>query len=288
MIDGKAVIVISSHVARGAVGNRTIVFALESCGHPVWAVPTIVLPWHPGHGPATRIVPPAEEFAAFMCDLERAPWLGQVGAVISGYLGEASQADAVASLVTAVRKASPRAIYLCDPVMGDAEGQYVAETTAIAVRDRLMPIADVATPNRFELSWMTGRKLDSIAAVRAAASAAKPPAMLVTSTPGEAAGNIGNLLISSGSALLAEHPLVENPPKGTGDLVAALYVSRLLKGDGAEEALRYATSGVFQAVERACARGADELTLAADIDCMTRPTALVTMRRLEAEMAAGT
>ncbi|UUP17426.1 pyridoxal kinase PdxY [Nitratireductor thuwali] len=287
MMDGKAVIVISSHVARGAVGNRTIVFALESCGHPVWAVPTIALPWHPGHGPATRIVPPAEEFSAFMGDLERAPWLGQVGAVTSGYLGEASQADAVVSLVAAVKKANPRAFYVCDPVMGDAEGQYVAESTAAAVRDRLMPIADLATPNRFELSWMTGRKLDSIAAIRAAASDAKPPAMLVTSAPGEAAGSIGNLLMSAGSALLAEHPAVDNPPKGTGDLVAALYVSRLLKGDGAEDALRYATSGVFQAVERACARGADELTLAADIDCMIRPATQVTLRRLQAGIAAA-
>jgi pyridoxine kinase len=52
-----AVVVISSHVARGTVGNRAIVFALEALGFPVWAVPTVMLPWHPGHGPAPRIVP---------------------------------------------------------------------------------------------------------------------------------------------------------------------------------------------------------------------------------------
>ncbi|TGR73387.1 pyridoxal kinase, partial [Mesorhizobium sp. M1C.F.Ca.ET.189.01.1.1] len=51
----RAVIVISSHVARGSVGNRAAVFALETRGFPVWAVPTIILPWHPGHGRATRI-----------------------------------------------------------------------------------------------------------------------------------------------------------------------------------------------------------------------------------------
>ena len=74
----RAVIVISSHVARGSVGNRAAVFALETLGHPVWAVPTVLLPWHPGHGPATRIVPDADQFSAFMKDLERAPWLGEV------------------------------------------------------------------------------------------------------------------------------------------------------------------------------------------------------------------
>jgi pyridoxine kinase len=58
----RAVIVISSHVARGSVGNRAVVFALETLGFPVWAVPTIILPWHPGHGRATRIVPEKNNF----------------------------------------------------------------------------------------------------------------------------------------------------------------------------------------------------------------------------------
>jgi pyridoxine kinase len=56
-VSSNAVIVISSHVVRGSVGNRAAVFALETLGHPVWAVPTVILPWHPGHGPAKRIVP---------------------------------------------------------------------------------------------------------------------------------------------------------------------------------------------------------------------------------------
>ena len=58
-----AVVAISSHVARGSVGNRAIVFALESLGFPVWSVPTVTLPWHPGHGPAPRIVPDGATFA---------------------------------------------------------------------------------------------------------------------------------------------------------------------------------------------------------------------------------
>ncbi|MGO8536034.1 pyridoxal kinase, partial [Rhizobium ruizarguesonis] len=40
-----AVIVISSHVVRGSVGNRAAFFALETLGHPVWALPTIERPW---------------------------------------------------------------------------------------------------------------------------------------------------------------------------------------------------------------------------------------------------
>jgi pyridoxine kinase len=50
------ILVISSHVVRGSVGNRAAVFALESLGFPVWAVPTVTLAWHPGQGTAMRIV----------------------------------------------------------------------------------------------------------------------------------------------------------------------------------------------------------------------------------------
>ena len=67
--DKAAVIAVSSHVVRGTVGNRAMVFALESLGHPVWSVPTVTLPWHPGHGPATRLVPGPEQFSAFIEDL---------------------------------------------------------------------------------------------------------------------------------------------------------------------------------------------------------------------------
>ena len=151
-----AVIVISSHVARGTVGNRAAVFALESLGFPVWAVPTVMLPWHPGHGKATRIVPDVKSFAGLVEDLGKARWLPEVGAIISGYLGDASQAAAVAALVKTVKAQNPHVRYLCDPVIGDVNGLYVPEATAIAIRDQLLPLADVTTPNRFELSWLTG------------------------------------------------------------------------------------------------------------------------------------
>src|SRR5687767_13630126 len=158
----RAVIVISSHVARGSVGNRAAVFALETLGHPVWAVPTVILPWHPGHGRATRIVPAPEEFASLMRDLEKARWLGEVAAVLTGYLGDASQADAAASLVRAVKAKNPDAIYLCDPICGDGGDLYVPESVAMAIRDRLLPLADIATPNRFELEWLSGKSLDDL------------------------------------------------------------------------------------------------------------------------------
>src|SRR5690606_38810513 len=109
------------------------------------------------------------------------PWLGEVGAVLSGYLGETGQGEAIAGLVEAVKAKNPRALYVCDPVMGDSGGLYVPEATAATLRDRLMPLADIATPNRYELEWMAGAKLPDLGSTIAAALDAGPATMLVTS-----------------------------------------------------------------------------------------------------------
>lgn len=276
----RAVIVISSHVARGSVGNRAAVFALETLGHPVWAVPTVILPWHPGHGRATRIVPEPEKFAALMKDLEGAPWLDEVGAVLSGYLGDPLQATAVASLVRAVKSRNPRALYVCDPVMGDSGGLYVLVETATAIKDVLMPVADIATPNRFELEWMSGAKLDDVKAVIAAALDAGPNAMLVTSAPALIAGSIGNLLLTATDALLAEHRIIDKPPNGLGDLTAALYLARLLAGQPVAKALQSTTASVFEILARTSKRGGDELQLETDSESLSHPMAMVQLRHL--------
>lgn len=275
-----AVIVLSSHVVRGSVGNRAIVFALERLGFPVWAVPTVVLPWHTGHGRGTRIVPEAEQFAALTGELERAPWLGEVGAVLSGYLGNPGQAAAVASLVGAVKARNPDAVYLCDPVMGDAPGLYIPQATAEAIRAHLLPLADITTPNRFELDWLSGAVSNSNAEAARAALALGPSTVLVTSAHAMMAGSIGNLLVTPQDVLLAEHRLVPNPPKGTGDLASALLLAHLLEGKPAEKALQTTTAAVFEAVARAVKRGADELMLETDADSLVHPMAMVQMRRL--------
>lgn len=275
-----AVIVISSHVVRGTVGNRAVVFALETLGHPVWALPTVILPWHPGHGRSTRITIPDADFQSVIDDLAQAPWAGEVRAVLSGYLGSAGQADGVARLVTALRARNPDLVYACDPVIGDAEGLYVPEATATAIRDRLLPLASLATPNRFELAWLAGATLETNAAILDAALALGPSRMLVTSAIPMMNGGTGNLYLSGNHALLAEHRLIENPPNGTGDLLTAVFLARLLEGLSEERALQMATASVFEIIARTVRRGADELTLEQDASSLSTPMAMVQMRRL--------
>jgi pyridoxine kinase len=172
-----AVIVISSHVARGGVGNRAMVFALERLGFEVWAVPTVFLPHHPGHGPVSRIVPDEEAFTSLLQKLVGDGRAADVAGIVSGYLASPAQAEAVFQLVATVKAARPDALYVCDPVIGDGvSGQpgrlYVAEDLAEAQRDLLVPIADAATPNAFECAWLSGADPKDL---ERAAAALPPP-----------------------------------------------------------------------------------------------------------------
>jgi pyridoxine kinase len=274
------VLAISSHVVRGAVGNRASVFALETLGHVVWAMPTIILPWHPGHGRSTRIDIPHEPFTKALEDLAAAPSAPEIKAVLTGYFASAAQVAATARLVDKLKQANPSLVYLCDPVIGDVGGLYVAQEIAEAIRDQLLPLASIATPNRYELAWFAGADLNTNAEIAEAALHLGPAKVLVTSAIALMAGSLGNLWITGDQAVLAEHRLIENPPNGLGDLLAAVFLSRLMAGEREEKALQMATSSVFEILARTMKRGSNELTLAKDSASLATPMAMVHMRKL--------
>jgi pyridoxine kinase len=145
-----------------------------------------------------------------------------------------------------------------------------------------MPIADIATPNRFELEWMCGgAKLDDLRSVISAALDAGPRTMLVTSAPAMLAGSIGNLLLTSSEALLAEHRIIDKPPNGLGDLTAAVYLARLLAGQPAAKALQSTIASVFEILARTAKRGGDELQLETDAQSLSHPMAMVQLRHVQ-------
>jgi pyridoxine kinase len=279
------VISISSHVARGSVVNRAMVFALERLGFEVWAVPTVLLPHHPGHGSAAKIVLDSKPFAELLEALNPVEVGRPVTGIVSGYLGTPEQAEAVAALVERVKAAAPEALYLCDPVIGDAGGLYVPRAVAERVRDRLLPLADIATPNAFECAWLAGAEGDAQPDLAALARALAPPVVLVTSAPAMMRGHIGNLLVAGRETILFEHPMVENAAKGTGDLLAALLLARLVDGDKPAKAAERALQSVFEITARTAKAGADELMLAALQDSIVMPGAGVVARRLGAGLA---
>lgn len=276
-----AILSISSHVARGGVGNRAITFACESLGLPVWAVNTVSLPFHPGHGKAVRIEPDPEQFSEFLDDLLGSPWLGEIGAVLTGYMGSARQAMTVGRFVARLRRLRPEIIHLCDPVIGDAGGLYVGADVAAAIRDDLLADADWATPNVHELAWLAGAQAgDDLTAIATAARRLGPERIVVTSAPALMRGHIANLLVEPDTALLVEHTRIDHPPNGPGDLTAGLLAGHLVQGLAPARALEKATASVFEIVARSTARGSDELMLAANRASVLRPMAPVNIRHV--------
>lgn len=274
-----SIIVVNSLVARGSVGGRAAVFALERLGFPVWQVPTVLLPWHPGQGEGTRIVPEPAAFRAFVGDLAKSPKLAEVAAVLTGYVGDVSEVAAIVVLIQALNRTNPNALYLCDPVLGDAGRLYVPEPAAAAIRDKLMPLAEMLTPNRFELGFLTGQELPDNDALIAAARSLGVAEVLVTSAfaaPGETA----NLLVTAPDTCIATHPAVANPPNGTGDLLAALYLGHRLADKAPPEAFEHAIAATWRLIERAAYTQADELPLATAQDALFAPPAGVTVRRV--------
>ncbi|MEO0328604.1 MAG: pyridoxal kinase PdxY [Pseudomonadota bacterium] len=271
-----SIIVISSHVARGSVGNRAAVFALETLGFPVWAIPTITLPWHPGHGPATRIVPDQQAFDNFIEDIANAPWIEEVQAILTGYMANADQIHAIKTLVQSLKRGNPEVLHVCDPVIGDESGLYVAQETAEAIRDEFIPTCDTATPNRYELEWLTGgQKIKYQTDMIDAAERLGAESVLVTSAMTNQANTTGNYFRNSESHYLAMHPIIEDPPNGPGDLTAATFLGHKLAGMADNENLKFTSASVFEILQHSKQRGSDELTLESDAASLIKPTASI-------------
>jgi pyridoxine kinase len=250
---------ISSQVVRGHVGNSAAVPALQRLGHEVWPLPTVVLSNHPGHAKVAGTRIPPETMIDMAQALAGNGWLGAVDAVSTGYLPTPEHVLAAARIVEMVVLANPQALVLADPVLGDdPEGLYIDEQAARSVRTQLLPFAGVATPNRFELAWLSGQPVTGAASAIAAAATLGVPIVLATSIP-SASGDLVNLLWSRTGVIEVAVPRLAKAPHGTGDLLAALYLGAVLKGSSAETALKSAVAGVRAAIE--ASQGADELRL---------------------------
>jgi pyridoxine kinase len=268
----RIVLSFQSEVVRGHVGNAAARFALQRVGIDVWAVPTVLLSNHPGHGRFRGETTSAAAITALIDGLGSHGWLKRCDGVISGYLGAPEQARAVADAVRRVKAQNARALYLCDPVFGDDDGAYARLGVAESMARDLIPLADIVTPNRFELSSLTSKKIDGALDAVAAARALGKEETLVTSVPfGQ--GRIGTVAVTRDAAWAVSAPRIAQVPNGSGDLLAALYLAGRLEGRDVAAALSLACSavdGVLRASE-----GADELRLVHAQAELARPSAML-------------
>jgi len=221
------VLAISSHVVRGHVGLAATVPALQWLGHEVWALPTVLLASRPGLGRLARHDLPPPDLAAMLAALEADGCWGSLDAVLAGYFPSPQGVAAAADAVRRIKRGNPAIPILVDPIVGDAGRLYVADATAAAIRDLLLPLASIATPNLFELKWLVGAAAPADPA--AAARRLGPPMVVVTSAA-EADDGIATLAVTDAGAVARTAPRRAGVPNGAGDLLAGLLLGHLLHG----------------------------------------------------------
>jgi len=261
------VLSIQSAVAFGHVGNSAAVFPLQRLGVEVVPVPTVNFSNHTGYG-AWRgpLIPPAD-VAEILLGVEERGVFPQIDAVLSGYQGGVGIGDVIVDAVRRVKAANPAALYACDPVMGNAKsGCFVAPEIPALLRDRVVPVADIITPNQFELGFLTGTEPADVASTLASADLARamgPSTVLVTSVerPDREEGTIEMLVVDDAGAWLVSTPHLPFKANGSGDVTAALFTAHYCATRDAAVSLERTVSSIFDLIETTYRSGERELQL---------------------------
>lgn len=283
-----SILSIQSSVAYGQVGNSAAVFPLQRLGIEVWPVNTVHFSNHPGYGQWRGPLMTADEVREIVSGIEERGVLGRCEAVLSGYLGASDMGEVVLEAVALVKAANPGAVFCCDPVLGDTgRGFFVRPGIPELMRDRVIPAADIATPNHFELDFLTGRQartstmaqvLDAVDDLRGRG----PRTVLVTSLvhDGMSEHTVELLAVDDSGAWLVDTPLLGLTANGAGDLTAALFLAHLLRTRSAATALGRTASSVWAVLDATVRSGERELQIVAAQEAIVSPDERFEVRRL--------
>jgi pyridoxine kinase len=275
---------LQSRVAYGHVGNSAAVPVLQRLGHETWPIDTTLLSNHLGYSTYGGRILPADEVAAVVEGLAKLGLVVRADALLSGFLG--LSAEVAAGLAERLRAARPEALYCLDPVMGERQtGLYVRPVTVEAISQRLVPLADILTPNAFELDQLAGARTRTLADVVAAAEAlrqrARPGAIVVATGLEREDGpaQLIEVLVASEAGLwLGEVERLVCPAHGGGDLFAALFFGHYLELRDLPATLARAMDATHAVFSRSV--GAPELALTESLPCLADPPTAAKVRKL--------
>ena len=246
---------IQSHVVYGHVGNSAAVFPLQRLGREVWPLMTVQYSSHVGYAGWRGRAFDAAMIDDCLTGLAAIGVLPRCAGLLTGYLGRAEIGVAALRALERIRSANSEAAYACDPVIGDVgPGIYVAAGVGEFFRDRALPQATIATPNAFELEWLTGERANSLQNARRAIAALRargPQVVAATSlqlddTP---PGALDILAGDEAGLWRVRTPNLPISVNGSGDVFAALFFHHWLETHDTRDALTRATSSVYAVVK---------------------------------------
>jgi pyridoxine kinase len=269
---------IQSSVAYGHVGNSAVTFPLMRMGVEVWPVITVHFSNHTGYeswrGPLLR----ATDLRDVVRGIDERGVLGEVDAVLSGYQGREDIGAMILDAVALVKQRNRAAIYCCDPVLGDEDrGSYVRPGIAEFMRQRVVPAAQIITPNQFELTALTGLPVVTMEDVLQAADAARslgPEVVLITSVVRRDGppDTMDMVAVDGDGAWLVSTPRLPRSFTGSGDVTAATFLVAMLRMWDLAAALAHTAAVVYGLLAVTTSLGRAELALIAAQDEIVNPS----------------
>jgi pyridoxine kinase len=269
---------IQSHVAYGHVGNASAVFPMQRLGVEVWPIHTVQFSNHTGYGAWKGRVFDGPAIEELVEGIAERGVLSRCDGVLSGYMGSADIGTAILGAVTRVRGLNPKALYCCDPVIGDiGRGVFVRPGIPEFMREKAVPAADIITPNQFELDYLSGIETTTLESVKEAIGAVQalgPDVVLVTSlatrhTPSDA---IDLLAGEGGRFWRVRTPRLSLNANGAGDAISALFFVHYARSRSAASALGEAAASTYGLLKRTADAGSREILTVAAQDEFVTPT----------------
>lgn len=280
------VLSIQSAVAYGHVGNSAAVFPLQRIGVEVMPVYTVTFSNHTGYGAWRGPLISPDDVREVIAGIEERGAFGSIDVILSGYQGSEGIADVILDAVARIKKANPDAIYACDPVMGNARsGCFVAPAIPVLLRERVVPAADLITPNQFELGYLTGSEPDTLESTLASVDLARamgPRTVLVTSVerPDREEGTLEMLAVDDHGAWIVTTPQLPMKANGSGDVTAALFTAHYRRTGDAADALARTASSVFDLLTATLESGERELQLVESQEAYAHPRMQFAVRQV--------
>ncbi|KAF1771081.1 hypothetical protein GCK72_002906 [Caenorhabditis remanei] len=156
----RRVLSIQSHVVHGYAGNKCSVFPLQLHGFEVDAINSVQFSNHAGYETVKGQKLTEKELEDLYEGLT-ANKINNYTHVLTGYCGNVTFLQKIADVVKDLKQKDPETKFVCDPVMGDNGRYYTPKELMPVYRDLIIPLADVLTPNAFELGELTGSPIET-------------------------------------------------------------------------------------------------------------------------------
>ena len=256
------VLSIQSHVAFGYAGNKAAVFPMQKIGIDVSPIYTVQLSNHTQYDVFKGSFFSADDIENIITGMSENDFLHQHDAVLSGYIGDVKVAKIIANTVKNIKSQNKDALYCCDPVFGDFY-DYQDKGSIFATAEHpnmflehLLPLADIITPNLFELSVLSNTHITDTNSLENACKKLiklnnNPKQIIVVTSTSFTKGKTGIAVYHNEELVHVETSKYKVQPKvsGSGDITAAMFLCYILKGFEIEQSITKVISaldGIFK------------------------------------------